>query len=50
MEAQIEFLQFFRKTPVGNVLKMLQTDFHRGPTTRNMVDDVPKLGHLSVRR
>ena len=45
VESQIEFLQIFRKTPLGNVFKMLQTAFNRATISRNMVDDVPKLGY-----
>ena len=41
VEPQIDFSQIFRKTPLGNVLKMLQTNFHWAPTTGNMLGDVP---------
>ena len=45
VECQIEFLPVFQKNPLGNVLNMLQTAFHRAAITRNMVDEVPKLGY-----
>ena len=45
VEAQIDFLEIFRKTPLGNVLKMLHINFHRASVTRNIVDDVPTLGN-----
>ena len=45
MEAQIEFLQIFRKNSLGNVLKILHINFHRASVTRNLVDDAPILGH-----
>ena len=31
-----------------NVLKKLQTNFHRILTSGNMLDDVPKLGYLAL--
>ena len=33
---------------IENVFKKLQTKFHQILTSRNMLDDVPKLGYLAL--